>query len=116
MKRFFIASIVLFSSCKNPTVTPLSNIETPAHFHNNKECNFEGLECPILSKTILRPDSIPYYKTGDTLAPDYVLNDTLIVVDAVNLNKNMAWIEQGYINATDSELHSIFYKFCELKK
>lgn len=62
-----------------------------------------------------KPVSVEYFKPGDTLFPDYACPDTLIVVDAAGLNKGMALIEQGIIDATDQQIDSIIHTHCKIK-
>ncbi len=56
--------------------------------------------------------SVQYHNVGDTLLPSYVCNDTMIVVDAVGFNRDMGLVEQGIIDATDSELDSLTHLYC----
>lgn len=65
--------------------------------------------------TTKQPISISYFNIGDTLLPDYYIVDTLIVVDAVNLNKEIALEEQGIKYNTDREISDLFYKYCRIK-
>lgn len=55
------------------------------------------------------------FKTGDILLPDYACSDTLIVQDATGLNKDIALIEQGIIDATDSVIDSTLHIYCTVK-
>jgi len=64
---------------------------------------------------ITTPVKVEYFKAGDTLLPDYVCPDTLIVRDADGLNKGMALVEQGYIDATDYQIDSILHTHCAIK-
>jgi hypothetical protein len=61
-----------------------------------------------------QPVSVEYFKAGDILYPDYACPDTLVVVNADKLNKDMALIEQGIIDATDGEIDSVLHLSCEL--
>lgn len=61
------------------------------------------------------PVNVQYFKQCDTLLPDYVCSDTLIVQDADGLNKGMALVEQGIIDATDYEIDSILHTHCTVK-
>jgi len=61
------------------------------------------------------PDKIEYFKVGDVLNPDYAIQDTLIVINANELNKVMAAIEQGYIENTRGEIAALFYANCKIK-
>lgn len=60
-----------------------------------------------------QPVHVEYFKAGDILEPDYAIPERLIVVDATGLNKDMALIEQGIIEATDGEIAAVFYKHCK---
>jgi len=57
--------------------------------------------------------SVEYFKNGQILEPDYACPDSMIVVNADKLNKDMALIEQGFIDATDGEIDSIIHLSCE---
>lgn len=61
------------------------------------------------------PVPVEYFKQGQILLPDYACPDTLIVVDADGLNKGMALVEQGIIDATDYQIDSILHTHCKLK-
>lgn len=52
---------------------------------------------------------VQYFNNGDTLHPDYVCPDTLIIFDAVGLNNGWALIEQGYIDPTDYDIDSLMH-------
>lgn len=56
---------------------------------------------------------VRFFKTGDTLLPTYACIDTLIVIDAIGLNKGMGLIEQGIIDASDSQIDSVLHKNCK---
>jgi len=60
------------------------------------------------------PIAVEYYKTGDTLYPDYACSDTLVVVDEHSLNIAMAYIEQDTTGERggDLDIDSTFHKFC----
>jgi hypothetical protein len=58
---------------------------------------------------------VDYYKNGDVLLPSYACVDTLIVLDADGLNADMALIEQGVIDGTDSDIDSILHIHCKIK-
>ncbi len=58
---------------------------------------------------------VEYFKQGDILNPDYACPDTLIVVDAIGLNKAIAPIEQGKQDASDGNIAAIMYKYCKVK-
>lgn len=58
---------------------------------------------------------VDYFKNGDTLFPDYACIDTLIVYDAIGLNKAIAFIEQdttGEIGG-DYYIDSTFHEYCK---
>lgn len=61
------------------------------------------------------PVYVEYFKQGDVLYPDAVCSDTMIVNDASGLNKDMALIEQGIIEATDDQIDSVFHLYCSIK-
>lgn len=61
------------------------------------------------------PADIEYYKQGEVLNPSYVCPDTLIVTDAKGLNKGMALVEQGFIDATNYQIDSILHTHCIIK-
>ena len=62
-----------------------------------------------------QPVYVEYFKDGQILLPDYVCTDTLIVLDAKGLNKGMAFIEQGFIEATDDQIDSILHSHTKIK-
>lgn len=62
-----------------------------------------------------KPIYVEYWKTGDTLLPDNICPDTLIVVDAIGLNKAMAYYEQGLDNPTEYALDSTMHVYCTIK-
>lgn len=62
-----------------------------------------------------QPGTVKYFNNGDTLLPDYVCPDTLIVVNADGLNKGMALIEQGFIDASDYCIDSTLHMNCIIK-
>ena len=67
------------------------------------------------SKDYAKVVPVEYFKQGQLLEPDYACPDTLIVKDAVGLNKAMGLIEQGVIDATDYEIDSVLHAYCEVK-
>lgn len=71
--------------------------------------------CITLYSCSVKPVYVEYFKIGDVLAPDYAIADSLIVVDAYNLNLKMGEIEQGKIDATDGEIANVFYQYCKIK-
>lgn len=71
--------------------------------------------CITLYSCSEKPVYVEYFKAGDILAPDYAISDTLVVVDAYNLNIKMGEIEQGKIDATDGEIANVFYQYCTIK-
>lgn len=62
-----------------------------------------------------QPVYVAYFNAGDTLLQDMAIPDTLIVIDAIGLNKDMGKIEQGIIEATDQEIATVFYNHCKIK-
>ena len=62
-----------------------------------------------------KPVSIAYFKQGEMLLPSYACPDTLIVINAIELNKGMALIEQGIIDATDYQIDSLLHTTCKIK-
>jgi hypothetical protein len=73
-------------------------------------CNY-GKE---MAKRECKPIKIAYYRDGDTLLPQPICPDTLIVIDADKLNDATALVEQGYLDASDYQLDSIFHIHCRL--
>jgi len=71
-----------------------------------------GFNCP---PTTTQPEKIEYFKPGQVLYPDYACTDTLIVMDADGLNRDIKAIEQGLIDATDDEIDSILHLYCIIK-
>ena len=65
--------------------------------------------------SVKSPVNVEYFKKGDVLLPDYACSDTMIVVDAIGLNKDIALIEQGIIESSDSEIDSTFHLYCSVK-
>ena len=63
----------------------------------------------------LQPVSVEYFKQGQILLPDYCCPDTMIVRDAVGLNKAIAYVEQynDTLVETDSEIDSLFHVYCD---
>lgn len=55
---------------------------------------------------------VNYFCPGDTLFPDYVCPDTLVVVDAAGLNYGLGLIEQGIVDGTDGDIDSIIHANC----
>ena len=47
----FISMVTVLSLYYRKDGRVVANQETPAHFHHGKECQYEGLECPILRQT-----------------------------------------------------------------
>ena len=58
---------------------------------------------------------VQYFHNGEMLLPDYAITDTLIVIDAASLNKEIGAIEQGIVDGTDGDISEIFYKYCSVK-
>lgn len=65
-------------------------------------------------KASIQPVSVPYFKQGQILYPDYVCPDTLVVFDAEGLNKGMALVEQGFLDASDYQIDSILHENCNI--
>lgn len=61
------------------------------------------------------PAPVNYFNVNDTLLPDYAIQDTLIVVDAISLNKEIAYYEQQKDFGSDSDIANLFYKYCRIK-
>lgn len=61
---------------------------------------------------VRKPVYVPYFNVGDTLYPSYACIDTMIVVDAVGFNKAMGYVEQGIVDASDSQLDSLTHVYC----
>lgn len=51
------------------------------------------------------------YKNGDVIYPDYAISDTLIVLDACGLNKDLKRLKPS----TDLEICNVFHRHCGLK-
>ena len=62
------------------------------------------------------PVYVEYFKVGDTLPPDMVCPDTLIVVDVVGLNKGWGLMEQGFVDYTDYQIDSVLHTNCKIIK
>jgi hypothetical protein len=62
-----------------------------------------------------KPVYVEYFKDGEMLLPDVICPDTLIVVDAIGLNKGMALYEQGFVNMDDYSLDSLMHAHCKIK-
>lgn len=58
------------------------------------------------------PVSVEYFKQGDVLYPDYACPDTLIVIDALILNKAYAYIEQDIEWGSDADCDSLIHQYC----
>lgn len=65
------------------------------------------------SKLIKVPVSVEYFKQGQILFPDYACPDTLIVRDAVGLNKAMAYVEQDIDWGSDADCDSLIHVYCD---
>lgn len=52
-----------------------------------------------------------YFLSGDTIYPNHVCPDTLIVFDAKGLNKAWALYEQGIIDYSEYQLDSIYHTY-----
>ena len=55
------------------------------------------------------PLKVKYFKLGDTIPSR---NELLIVTNSIRLNRKIAYIEQGYKNASMHKLKKIFYNNC----
>jgi hypothetical protein len=64
-----------------------------------------------------QPVYVEYFKQGQILLPDYVCPDTMIVIDAIGLNKAMGLIEQGFTGQDfgDAQYDSLFHQYCTVK-
>lgn len=71
--------------------------------------------CSKQSRLDKKPVYVQYFKLGEVLLPDYAITDTLIVIDAIGLNKAVGLFEQGIIEGTDRNIVDVFYKFCIVK-
>jgi hypothetical protein len=80
------------------------------NFQSNAERHFKS----DISNIQPAPVSIEYFKKDQVLMPSYACPDTLIVVNAKRLNNGMAYIEQGFIDATDGQIDSILHSNCKL--
>jgi len=58
------------------------------------------------------PVAVNYFLQGDTLMPSYACPDTLIVIDAVGLNKSFAYVEQQMDWGTDADIDSLLHQHC----
>ena len=63
-----------------------------------------------LNESQLKPVTVEYFKNGDTLLPDYVCSDTLIVWDAKGLNEDLSAYNQGFLDGGDAELDEIDHR------
>lgn len=63
-----------------------------------------------------RPVYVEYFKAGQILPPDGLCNDSLRVVDAINLNIQMGMYEQGLNDFGDKQLDSVFHVYCMIIK
>ena len=68
--------------------------------------NFNGTQ---LKETEIKPVNVAYFKAGQILLPDYVCSDTLIVMDAKELNRVMAYVEQEIDWGTDADIDSLMH-------
>lgn len=57
---------------------------------------------------------VEYVKQGEIILPDYVCSDTLIVMDAETLNRNLAYYEQDISWGSDCDIDSLLH--CENKQ
>lgn len=70
---------------------------------------YYGVFVMITDPKAKQPVQVQYFNNGDTLFPDMVCPDTLIVTDADGLNKDHALVEQGFIDATDDQIDSVYH-------
>lgn len=75
-----------------------------------------GFNVPPEKPVTVEPVHVPYFNEGQILEPSYACSDTLVVVDAEGLNRDMGAIEQGLIEATDGEIDSVLHLYCTIKK
>lgn len=73
---------------------------------------YYGIFIMKTGKQKAQPANVEYFKQGDTLLPDYVCTDTMIVIDASGLNKALAYIEQDFTKGSDSDYDSIIHTYC----
>lgn len=62
------------------------------------------------------PVYVEYFKTGQILPPDGLCDDSLRVMDAINLNIQMGMYEQGLNDFGDKQLDSVFHVYCMIIK
>jgi len=55
---------------------------------------------------------VQYFTSGQILPPSYACPDSLIVTDFRGLNRGIAYIEQGILDAGDYQIDSVFHTFC----
>lgn len=60
--------------------------------------------------------NIEYFKDGEMLCADSVIQNDLIVTDAYRLNISMSFLEQGIIEGSDKDISDLFYKYCKRLK
>lgn len=114
MKLLALLSIVvLFSSCGN------SQSNADRHFGSDTS-NLQPGHWEMDTDSVLRfytppANYVPYFTQGQILLPDYACQDTLIVRDAVGLNKAMGLVEHGISGQDygDSQLDSLFHAHCD---
>ena len=59
---------------------------------------------------------VEYFKQGEELLPDNICSDTLIVMDAVGLNKAMGLVEQNKSrDMSRTQFDSLFHLYCRIK-
>lgn len=71
---------------------------------------FSILSCKGENK---EPVYVEYFKNGQVLLPDYACPDTLIVIDAIGLNKAMAYVEQDIYWGSDADCDSLIHIYCK---
>lgn len=67
------------------------------------ECS--NKKCPPIVK-------VQYFKNGDTLYPNAICDQTMVVTNAAKLNDDMALIEQGYWDADEVSIDSLYHANC----
>lgn len=67
------------------------------------------------NKAAATPVYVEYWIKGDTLLPDMVCPDTLIVTNAKGLNEGFALLEQGYRDFDDYSIDSLLHMNCRIK-
>lgn len=60
--------------------------------------------------------NVEYFKDGEILCADSVIQNDLVVIDAYRLNISISFLEQGIIEGSDKDISDLFYKYCKLLK